>query len=82
MKLQGFTDADWVGSPSDRKSTSEGVFNVGSTIVSWYIRKQRFVALSSAEKEYIVASQATCVAIWMRKILVIWLEDGYYSDLL
>eukprot|EP00253_Pinus_taeda_P019134 PITA_19134 len=34
VKLQGFTDADWVDSPSDRKSTSGGIFNLGSTTVS------------------------------------------------
>eukprot|EP00253_Pinus_taeda_P034538 PITA_34538 len=33
-------------------------------------RKQRFVALSSAEAEYMAASLAACEAIWMRKILV------------
>ncbi len=70
MKLCGFTDADWAGSPLDRKSTSGGIFNLGSAIVSWYSRKQRIVALSSAEEEYMVASQVACEAIWMRKILV------------
>ena len=33
VKLQGFTDADWAGSPSDRKSTSRGIFNLGSTFL-------------------------------------------------
>ena len=70
MKLCGFTDADWAGSPMDRKSTSGGVFSIGSTIVSWYSRKQRSVALSSAEVEYMEASLAACEAIWMRKIVV------------
>jgi hypothetical protein len=69
VKLHGFTDADWVGSPTDRKSTSGGIFSIGSTVVSWYIRKYRSVALSSAEEKYMAASQATCEAIWMRKIL-------------
>eukprot|EP00253_Pinus_taeda_P003286 PITA_03286 len=32
--------------------------------------KQKSVALSSAEVEYIVASTATCEAIWLRKLLV------------
>eukprot|EP00253_Pinus_taeda_P004066 PITA_04066 len=32
--------------------------------------KQRSLALSSAEAEYMAASLATCEAIWMRKILV------------
>eukprot|EP00253_Pinus_taeda_P003140 PITA_03140 len=34
VKLQGFTDTDWVGSPSDRKNTSGGIFNLGSVAVS------------------------------------------------
>ena len=38
-EVQNFTDADWVGSPSDRKSTSGGIFNLGSAIVSYYSRK-------------------------------------------
>eukprot|EP00253_Pinus_taeda_P013745 PITA_13745 len=46
VKLQGFTDADWAGSPSDWKSTSGGIFNLGSIAVSWYNRKQRSVAVS------------------------------------
>ena len=70
MKIQGFTDADWVGSPSDIKSTSGGIFSIGSTIISWYNRKQQSVALSLAEAEYMGASQVACEAIWMRKILV------------
>eukprot|EP00253_Pinus_taeda_P036377 PITA_36377 len=70
MNLCGFTDADWSRSPMDRKSTSGGIFSIGSTTFSWYSRKQRFVALSSAEAEYMAASLAACEAIWMRKILV------------
>ena len=70
VKLQGFIDADWVGSPSDRKSTYKGIFNLGSTAVSWYSGKQRSVALSSVDAEYMAASQAACEVIWMRKILV------------
>jgi hypothetical protein len=70
VKLHGFTDADWVGSPMDKKSTSGGIFSVKYTVVSCYSRKQRSVALSSAEAEYMVAIQVACEAIWMRKILV------------
>ena len=70
VKLCGFTDADWAGSPTDRKSTSGGIFSIGSTAVSWYSRKQRSVALSSAKTEYMAAHLAECEAIWMRKILV------------
>ena len=70
MKLHGFTDVYWAGSPTDRKRKSGGIFNIVSTIVSWYSQKQISVALISMEEEYMAASQATCEAIWMRKILV------------
>ena len=70
MKLCGFTDADWAGSPTDRKSTSRWIFSIGLTVVSRYSRKQRSVALSSVEAEYMAASLVACEAIWMRKILV------------
>ena len=70
VMFHGFTDADWAGSPTDRKSTSGGIFSIRSTTVSWYSRKQRSVALSSVEVEYMAAIQAACEAIWTRKILV------------
>eukprot|EP00253_Pinus_taeda_P017476 PITA_17476 len=70
VKLCGFTDADWAGSPTDKKSTSGGIFNIRSTTVSWYSKKQRSMALNSAEAKYMAASLAACEAIWMRKIMV------------
>ena len=39
VKLQGFTDEEWVGSTSNRKSISGGIFSIGLAIVSWYNRK-------------------------------------------
>eukprot|EP00253_Pinus_taeda_P033388 PITA_33388 len=62
-KLRGFTNADWAGSPSDRKSTSSGIFSVGSALVSWYRRKHRSMALSSAKSKCMVASQVACEVI-------------------
>ena len=58
VKLHGFTNADWAGSPTDR-----GVFSIRSIAVSWYSRKQRSVALSSVESEYMATIQTTCEAI-------------------
>ena len=66
--MVGYSDSDWAGCASDRKSTSGCCF--GSAVVSWFSRKQKSVALSSAEAEYMAASQANCEAIWLRKLLV------------
>jgi hypothetical protein len=70
VKLHGFTDAYWAGSPTDKMSTLGGIFSIISIVVSWYSRKQRSVVLSSVEEEYMAVSQATCEAIWMRNVLV------------
>jgi hypothetical protein len=70
VKLHGFTDADWVSIPMDRKSTLGGIFSIRSTFFYWYNRKQRSMALISMEAEYMEASQDASKAIWMRKILV------------
>jgi hypothetical protein len=63
--LSGYTDADWAGSVSDRKSTSGCCFSLGSAMISWQSRKQSSIALSTAEAEYIVACSASCEAIWL-----------------
>ena len=69
VKLCGFTNVDLAGSPSNRKSTSGGIFSVGSATVSWYNRKKRSMALYLEEEKYMAAIQKTCEAIWMRKLL-------------
>ena len=68
MRLHGYTDADWAGSVVDRKSTSRCFFTLGSASISWMSRKQKSVALSAAEVEYIVASMAYCEVAWLRKL--------------
>jgi hypothetical protein len=54
----------------DKKSTSRYCFNVGLGMVSWCIRKQKSVALSSAKAEYMATSTTMCEAIWISKLLV------------
>ena len=68
VTLRGYTDADWAGSVVDRKSTSGCCFNLGSASISWMSKKQKLVALSTAEAEYIAASMACCEAVLLRKL--------------
>ena len=70
VKLVGYSDSDWARSTTDRKSTSGCCFSLGSGMISWYNRKQKSVALNSTEAEFMATSQASCEAIWLRKILV------------
>ncbi|KAH9726202.1 hypothetical protein KPL70_008169 [Citrus sinensis] len=52
-----------------RKSTSGYLFCLGTNVISWSSRKQKSVALSSAEAEYIAATESVCEAVWLRRIL-------------
>ena len=60
--------SDWVGSVVDHKSTSGCCFHLGFALISWMSRKQKLVALSTAEAEYIAAIMASCEAFWLRKL--------------
>ena len=70
VQLASFTDADWEGCVEDQKSTSGCCLSIGSGVVSWFSRKQKSVALSLAEAEYMAASMAACEVMWLRKLLV------------
>ncbi|KAG6433493.1 hypothetical protein SASPL_105107 [Salvia splendens] len=80
LKLIGYTDSDWGGSLDDRKSTSGYLFSLGTNIVSWSSKKQKTVALSSAEAEYIAASDATCEGIWLRRLLEDLQQDNFLQN--
>ena len=67
--LYGYTDSDWVGSATDRKSTSGGCYYLGSAMISWFSKKQSSVSLSTAEAEYIAACYACFEVIWLWKMM-------------
>ena len=51
--LEGYVDADWVGDLDGRKSTSGYLFTFVGGAVSWQLRLQKCVALSTTEAEYL-----------------------------
>ncbi|XP_074347508.1 secreted RxLR effector protein 161-like [Apium graveolens] len=68
VKLIGYTDSDLGGCKDDLKSTSGYCFSLGSGIFSWKSKKQKTVAQSTAEAEYVSAAVATSQVIWLRRI--------------
>jgi hypothetical protein len=49
LQVHGYTNADWVGNVSNRRSTNGFMFSFGSGVVSWSNMKQAIVALPSTE---------------------------------
>ena len=45
------------------------VASIWDQVISWFSRKQSYVALSTTEAEYVVAFSASCEAVWLRKLL-------------
>jgi transposase InsO family protein len=67
--LEGWADADYAGDPEDRKSTSGFLLTINGRPVSWTSRKQKTVALSSTEPEYVSLSNLCQEVKWFRQLL-------------
>jgi hypothetical protein len=65
LNFVGFSNSDMAGDLDDRKSTTDVIYFLGSNPISWFLRKQKVVALSSCEAEYIVAASAACQDVWL-----------------
>ena len=75
LKLMGYSDADLAGDVDDRKSTTGMIFFLGHSPVSWQSQKQRVVAVSSCESEYIAAATTACQGIWLSRLLGEFLNE-------
>jgi len=61
LNLVGYSDSDFAGCKIDRKSTCGTCHLLGSSLISWHIKKQACVALSTIEAEYIAAGKSCCL---------------------
>ena len=69
LVLSGYSDADWAGDPTDRRSTTGYCFFLGDSLVSWRSKKQTVVSRSSTESEYRALADATSELLWLRWLL-------------
>ncbi|KAL7617208.1 hypothetical protein Lser_V15G00876 [Lactuca serriola] len=69
IAVTGFSDSNHAKDVEDRRSTGGMVFYVNGNMVTWSSQKQRCVALSSCEAEFMAATMTACQGIWLRRLL-------------
>jgi hypothetical protein len=75
FELIEYSDADYARCKVDRKSTFGTCQFLGRSLVSWSSNKQNFVALCTAEAEYVAAGSYWAQLLWLRQTL----KDYGYS---
>jgi hypothetical protein len=69
LKLTGYSDADMADDIDTRKSTTGVIYFLGNSPITWQSSKQKVVALSSCEAQYIATATVACQAIWLARLL-------------
>ncbi|CAG4978543.1 unnamed protein product [Colias eurytheme] len=66
--IEGFVDADWGGNTVDRRSYTGFCFTLSGCVISWETKKQKTVALSSSEAEYMALTEACKESLYLRNL--------------
>ena len=69
LTMEAYTDADYAGSVTDRRSTSGYCTFLCGNLVTWRSKKQNIVARSSAEAEFRSMAHGICELLWMKIVL-------------
>ena len=64
--MMSYSDADYADCRVNRKSTSETC----QLLVSWSLKKQNSVFVSTAEAEYVAAGACCAQVLWMKDTLL------------
>lgn len=71
--IQAYSDADWAGCKATRRSTSGGIIRFNGDIISWISKRQKTVALSTAEAEYIALTETAKEIRWLQQ----WIQEMF-----
>ncbi|GJY45974.1 ribonuclease H-like domain-containing protein [Tanacetum coccineum] len=68
-RLIAYSDADWAGCPSTRRSTSGYCVFLGDNLITWSSKRQHVISRSSTEAEYRGVANAVAETAWVRNLL-------------
>ena len=69
LNIEGYTDMDWARNILDMKSTLGYFTYVSGNLVTCRSKKQKVVALSSAEAKFWGMAKGLCELLWLRQLL-------------
>lgn len=69
--LQAYADADYANDASHRRSVTGYTINLGGSTVCWRTRRQKSVALSTTEAEYMAMADCSKHIVWFRKLIYV-----------
>ena len=73
-----FADANWAGDLENRRSTTGIIVKMNGDLVLWRSTRQKSIATSSTEAEYVSLGAAAKEVMWLRKLLAElgWMQDA------
>lgn len=72
-----YSDADWGNSLNNRYSVTGSCIKVNGCLISWFSKKQKTVALSTMEAEYMALSSTVQECIWLKQLIEEIAVDNY-----
>ncbi|XP_023632588.1 uncharacterized protein LOC111828563 [Capsella rubella] len=69
QSLASFCDSDWAGNRDDGKSISGGCLMMGNNLISWYSKKQRYIARSTGEAQIDAFGNCYTQLVWIKQLL-------------
>lgn len=67
-RLTGYSDSDWAGDHTDRRSTTGYVFMMNGGPIAWESKRQKTTALSTCEAEYMALAETSKEALFLRSL--------------
>ncbi|CAK1579746.1 unnamed protein product [Parnassius mnemosyne] len=65
-----YSDSDYASDVDTRKSTTGNIFMMNGGPITWSSQKQKTIALSTTEAEFVAACEAAKEMIWLRQLML------------